>query len=172
VLAMRSKLDFIASVIKYWNQCHSGECQNPGKQNGCPRLTACEWKFIKACPQLDWGSGITDVSYFIAGILTVALVLYIGCTNSNHNKFRNKISSMSDSELLAYYHGINDRLKDIEHGMAGHESIHHPRVTDKHYIYQTPFLAGGEGYHLIRNRKIILQELRKRNIYPHSSKMD
>ena len=169
---MRSKLGFIASAIKYWSQCHSGECQNHGKHNRCPQLTACRGRFIKACPQLNWGSGITDVYYFIASILTVSLIFYIGCANSNQNKFHNKISSMSDSELLDYYHGINDRLKDIEHGMEGHGSIHHPRVTDKHYIYQTPFSAGGEGYHLIRNRKIILQELRKRNIYPHSSKMD
>lgn len=168
MLAVRSKIDFIASEIKSLNQFHSGERPNPGNQNGCPRLNACRGRLIKACPKLDWGPSMTDVSCILVGLLIMTLFFHLGCANSNVSKFRNKIRGMSDTELLDYYYGINDRLKDLEHGMERPDPIDRPIVTDKHYIYQTPFSAGGEGYHLIRDRKMILEELRKRKIHPHA----
>jgi hypothetical protein len=172
MLVVRSKLGFIASVTKSLNPCHSGDRQNPGKQYGYPRPTACRGRLINACLQLDRRSSMADVSWIMVGLLIITLFSHLSCANSNANKFHNKISCMSDTELLAYYFGINGRLKDLEQDMGRPGSVDRFRVTDKHYIYQTPFSAGGEGYHLIRNRKMILEELRRRNIHPHAATID
>ena len=150
-------MGWIASVIQYLNLGHSGESQKIKHQHRGP------WP--GAGPQCDWGFGMTNVSCLLVSLLAVSL-FSMGCVNSNKSKFQHKISRMSDAELLCYYHGVNDRLKDLAHDLEMHESAHHLRVTDQHYIYQTPFAAGGEGYHLIRNRNFILEELHERNIHP------
>jgi hypothetical protein len=71
---------------------------------------------------------------------------------------------MSDTNLLNYYNGINERLKDIDNGMKREG----PSDMDEreHLLDNQSFFLGGEGHGLIQKRKVILEELNKRNIYP------
>ena len=70
---------------------------------------------------------------------------------------------MTDSDLLNYYYGINERIKELDHGMKREEQAYY--IEHKHYIHPTPFSLGGQGHHLIQERKMILKELNKRNIF-------
>ncbi len=102
-------------------------------------------------------------------IITVSLFFMsiffcISCASSKPNKFLNTIQRMSDTDLLNYYYGINERIKDIDHGMKREERSDHTKL--EHNISQTPFIIGGEGYNLIQKRKVVLKELNKRNISP------
>ena len=102
-------------------------------------------------------------------LLTVCFFCYslffnISCASSKSNKFHSKIQGMSDHDLLNYYHGINDRIKDIDNGIKREErqeQTEHERV-----VSNMPFLFGGEGYTLIQMRNMILKELNIRNLTP------
>ena len=74
------------------------------------------------------------------------------------------IQTMSDNDLLNYYKGINERIKDIDNeiGRKGRQD----QTERERVIANMPFFYGGEGYDLIRKRKIILKELNRRNLTP------
>jgi len=105
-------------------------------------------------------------SFFIiaVGVFFMPIFFNTSCANTKPNKLRNKIQRMSDTDLLNYYYGINEGIKDIDHGMKREEHLDH--TEHEHYIFQTPFTIGGEGYNLIQERKVVLKELNKRNISP------
>jgi hypothetical protein len=46
------------------------------KNTGCPRVTTCRGRLIKACPGLDPGSGMTEFGYLVAGLI-VTLICYL-----------------------------------------------------------------------------------------------
>ena len=102
-------------------------------------------------------------------LLTVCFFCYslffnISCASSKSNKFHSKIQKMSDNDLLNYYHGINDRIKDIDNDIkreGSHDQTEHERV-----VSNMPFFLGGEGYTLIQKRKMITKELNFRNLTP------
>jgi hypothetical protein len=71
---------------------------------------------------------------------------------------------MSDANLLNYYNGVNERLKDIDNGMRREEPS--DIEESEHLFDNQSFFLGGEGHGLIQKRKVILKELNKRNIYP------
>lgn len=71
---------------------------------------------------------------------------------------------MSDNDLINYYKGINERMKDIDSDIKREESedqTEHERV-----ISNMPFSFGAEGYDLNQKRKMILRELNRRNLIP------
>jgi hypothetical protein len=73
---------------------------------------------------------------------------------------------MSDNDLLDYYHGINERIKDIDSDIKREES--QDQTEQERVISNMPFFFGGEGYNLIQKRKVILKELNIRNKRLHS----
>lgn len=90
--------------------------------------------------------------------------LYLGCAGTATNQFQSKIEKMSDDELLSYYHGINDRIKDIDHEIKSREQTdvtEHDRI-----VSNQPFYLGGEGYTLVRKKNLVLKELRRRKLAP------
>lgn len=87
-----------------------------------------------------------------------------GCAGTAANRFQGKIEKLSDDELLSYYYGINDRIRDIDREIKNgkqHDLTEHDRV-----VSQQPFYFGGEGYDLVQKKNLILKELRKRRISP------
>jgi hypothetical protein len=71
---------------------------------------------------------------------------------------------MSDNDLLDYYHGINERIKDIDSDIKREES--QDQTEQERVISNMPFFFGGEGYNLTQKRKVILKELNIRNLTP------
>jgi len=80
------------------------------------------------------------------------------------NEFQNKLHRMSDSDLLSYYYGINDRIKDIDNRIKMQERADYSEHD--HFMSQIPFMIGGRGYSLVQKSKLVLKELNKRNISP------
>lgn len=79
-------------------------------------------------------------------------------------RFRTKVHRMADDELLDYYHGINDRIKDIDSGQKGDMLSYEYEKSDM--LNQQTFFIGGEAYDLVQKGKIVLEELDKRSLSP------
>ncbi len=71
---------------------------------------------------------------------------------------------MPDSDLLNYYHGINERIKDI--GRDIEQEDRSARTEHGQFISNMPFVIGGEGYHLVQKRKLIIKEMNNRKLSP------
>ena len=70
---------------------------------------------------------------------------------------------MSDEELVGYYHGINDRLKDLDNNIKYPQpSVKDSQDQFNHRVYED----GIPAYDLMQKKKKILAELKKRNIRP------
>ena len=98
-------------------------------------------------------------------LVTTALlipVLIAGCGNTA--KFVKKIEGMTDSDLIAYYHGINDKIKDIANEVSVKE--HFDTRPDEDIHVQSPFFMGRQGYDLNHKKELIEKELIKRNLIP------
>ena len=105
-----------------------------------------------------------SIYIFAVCLLCSSLFFNLSCASSKSNIFHTKIQRMSDYNLLNYYHGINDRIKEIDSGIKCEES---PDQTEQERLVSNmPFLIGGEGYNLTQKRKIILKELNIRNLTP------
>jgi hypothetical protein len=103
--------------------------------------------------------------YFIAAcFICSSLFFNFSCAGSKSKKFQSKIQTMSDNDLLNYYQGINNRIKDIDNDIKREES--QDQTEQERVISNMPFSFGGEGYDLIQKRKIILKELNSRNLIP------
>ena len=70
----------------------------------------------------------------------------------------------SSTELLNYYYGINERLKDIDNEIQADDRS--DSDNQDHFIRNQTFFVGGEGHGLVQKRKIVLDELYRRNITP------
>ena len=73
---------------------------------------------------------------------------------------------MSSNELLNYYYGINQRIKDIDNSFRRNERLDNSEYDRSGFVFHDPFVIGGKGYNLIQKRKLILEELKKRNVIP------
>jgi hypothetical protein len=84
---------------------------------------------------------------------------------SNKAQFQKQIELMSDAELLSYYHGMNDQVRDIDR-----ESRVNNHIYDQQQDWERgqvpPFFAGGRGYDLGQKRELVEKELGKRNLTP------
>ena len=96
--------------------------------------------------------------------LLVTIALLTGCVSKDTIRFQEKVYKMSDAELLTFYRGINERMKDIDHEIDSQDHLYH--FDDKHWVYSTPYSPGREGYRLMEQRKMIEAEMRKRNLEP------
>ncbi len=98
---------------------------------------------------------------FIVLILT-GLCVMNGCMTKRLTEKQNQIEQMSDTELREYYHGINERIKDLDAVEKGKDNPNYLPgiVPDREYM------PGGQIYDLYQIRKLIVAELQKRNIRP------
>ncbi len=106
---------------------------------------------------------LNQLRYVVILTLLISFVL-AGC--GNKVRFLEKIDLMDDDELLSYYQGIKDQIRDIERG--GRVSDHFDdRQEDENSVrFRSPFFIGSKGYHLAKEKNMIEKELIKRNITP------
>lgn len=135
--------------------------------NECKRIQISETGHNhKAGMHLKWTIGLSRflISILIISFILVTILFHVGCATSELINVRKNVQRMSDSELLHYYYGINDRIKDVANSEKMEER---PGLTEHdHLIRSQTFFVGGEGYGLIQKREVILEELNKRGISP------
>jgi glutamate racemase len=84
----------------------------------------------------------------------------LSCTH--HDAFVRKIRAMNDSELVDYYHGLNERIKEIENYQKlsrRSDDAEHDRIMS-----QSSFFMGGEGEELVMKQRAVQNEIDRRNM--------
>ncbi|QTA82876.1 Uncharacterized protein dnl_52620 [Desulfonema limicola] len=104
----------------------------------------------------------TKIIYSIF-LLLIFIAAFTGCASTDPSKFQKKIEQMPDTDLVNYYHGINDRIKDIDNKVRDEQVLEKNLNKDNSFV-QSPFYIGGHGHELVRERELIKKELNKRNI--------
>lgn len=102
--------------------------------------------------------------FFKICLLFLLAVMIFGCASSELTRFKKNTMTMSDSELLSSYHGINERIKDIDNSIERGDPIDNSQNRDM--ISHQTYIVGGEAYGLMQKEKLVLEELRRRNIKP------
>ena len=105
-----------------------------------------------------------NARFYIVIALCLLTVLAIGACGAGA-KFQKKLELMSDDELLSYYHGLKDQMRDIDRESRVNEHIH-DQETDWERGQYPPFFIGGRAHDLGQKGRMIEKELRKRNIRP------
>ena len=97
-------------------------------------------------------------------VLSLLIFLIIGCASSELTRFKKNTKTMSDADLLSCYYGINERIKDIDNHIEGRDRI--PHSGNRNIVSRQTYFIGGEAYGLMQKKKLVLEELRRRNIKP------
>jgi hypothetical protein len=99
-------------------------------------------------------------------IISFGLVLpvFIGCATTDSDPMTARLATMSDEDLISYYHGINDRLKEIQRGTRDEDR--QGTVTEEDPLARMPFIFGGQAWELEQKRERISRELNRRNLTP------
>lgn len=90
--------------------------------------------------------------------------LFDGCATTSPDPFEARLEAMSDDELVSYYRGINDRLKEIQAGTR--EADRQGTVLQNDHIAQMPYITGGEAYQLEQKRMKVSKAIARRKITP------
>ena len=91
-------------------------------------------------------------------------LIYPGCASTPDGKMETRLAAMSDNDLLSYYHGINDRLKEIQTGTR--EADRQGTIKEADQLSKMPYLVGGEAWELENKREMALRELTRRRLKP------
>jgi hypothetical protein len=75
-----------------------------------------------------------------------------------------KSSDSCKIQVLSCYYGINERIKDIDNRIEGQDRIAHS--GNRNIVSRQTYFVGGEAYGLMQKQKLVLEELRRRNIKP------
>jgi hypothetical protein len=94
----------------------------------------------------------------------IPLFFHMGCAGFDQTQFQKKIQRMPDRDLVNYYHGINGRIKDIDRDIKQEDRSAY--TEHEQFVSNMPFVIGGEGYQLIRKKKLIKKEMNHRKISP------
>ena len=82
-------------------------------------------------------------------------------------KFLRELELMNDEELLYYYQGINEQIRDIDRGMRVEEHLDDRQQEGEDRVrWDSSFFLGSKGYELNKKKTFIEKELIKRNIIP------
>ena len=92
-----------------------------------------------------------------------AVLVFTGCAGTP-DRTDTRLATMSDAELISYYHGISDRLKAIQQGTR--EDDRQGTVVEQDQLAKVPYIIGGEAWELERKRDRIKRELDRRHLNP------
>lgn len=99
-------------------------------------------------------------------IMAFGLVLqvFISCATTDRDPLATRLAAMSDEDLISYYYGINDRLREIQEGTR--EADRQGTVMVQDQLAKMPYIIGGEAWELEQKRERIKHELDRRNLRP------
>ena len=101
---------------------------------------------------------------FLITLSLLFLCILAGCADKYMVKKQKDIQRMSDTELLSYYQGITDRTKDIDHHFRDKQGLLDPQDQEPRNRFPEPHYIGSDSYHLHQIRKMVRQEMEKRNL--------
>jgi hypothetical protein len=90
--------------------------------------------------------------------------IYAGCATTSGVTMETRLAAMSDEDLLSYYHGINDRLKEIQTGTR--EADRQGTILQEDQLSKMPYIIGGEAWELEQKSKRARRELARRHLKP------
>lgn len=92
------------------------------------------------------------------------IMAFIGCATTDSDPMATRLATMSDDDLISYYHGVNDRLKEIQEGTR--EADRQGTVMEQDQLAKMPYIIGGEAWEMEKKRERIRRELNRRNLTP------
>ena len=99
----------------------------------------------------------------LIGILCVlAILMTAACAGSPKPSLNERLAAMSDTELVAYYQGVDHRLKAV--GDEVRRETADEGAEQGGILYQQTYFLGGEGHRLLRERQAAERELLRRTI--------
>lgn len=98
--------------------------------------------------------------------LTLACTTFIlaGCATGQGEPFEERLAAMSDAQLVSYYGGINDRIKEIQAGTRADDQRRAVRQDD--HLARMPYIAGGEAWNLEQKQTKVYKEMMRRGLQP------
>lgn len=88
-----------------------------------------------------------------------------GCADSQYMiKKEKQIAHMTDAELVSYYQGITDRIKDIDNDFRNTQGLMDPPEQEPRNRFPEPHYLGSDSYSLHQIRELVVQEMHKRNL--------
>ena len=103
-----------------------------------------------------------------ASLLSVTLFFFcavFGCTDSRYMiKKEKQIAHMTDTELVSYYQGITDRIKDIDNNFRNTEDLMESPDREAPSRFPEPHFLGSDSYNLYHIREMVVREMRKRDL--------
>ena len=106
---------------------------------------------------------LNRLRYVVTICMLISVVLG-GC--GSKAKFMRKIDLMDDDELLSYYQGIKDQIRDINRGSRINDHFGDRQQDEDAVRWRSSFFLGREGYDLNKKKDLIEKEFIKRNITP------
>jgi len=103
-------------------------------------------------------------SLISALVLGAFALIFLDCASTPDGKMETRLATMSDDDLLSYYHGINDRLKEIQTGTR--EADRQGTILEADQLSKMPYIIGGEAWALEQKREKARRELARRNLKP------
>lgn len=97
-------------------------------------------------------------------LLCLFLLSASSCSARN-DKLKKRLAKMTDMELLSYYRGINDRIRDLD-GEFKREPERQNQYPDRENWLPQPTAIGGPIYELEKTRKQVLKEMESRGLAP------
>lgn len=99
--------------------------------------------------------------YVICNFLMLIFIIFVTAC-AHQDTLTSKLRAMPDDELVNYYHGINERIKEIENKQTlsrRSDETEHDRIMS-----QSVFYMGGEGQELVEKQKAARKEMNRRNL--------
>ncbi|MDJ0781959.1 MAG: hypothetical protein QNJ22_08300 [Desulfosarcinaceae bacterium] len=98
-------------------------------------------------------------------LLVLALLLVLtACASGKRPTLAERLGAMADEELVAYYQGVDARLRAVGEGVRRERA--EAAGTRYDTKYQQTYFLGGEGHRLFKQRQAAERELRRREIPP------
>ncbi len=110
-------------------------------------------------PEISSPSRFVFLLFVLAGFL-----LFFGCATTPKDDFTKRLRNMPDTELIAYYNGISERLKTIDNRTRDMRSAEPRREPEN--SFNGEFYYGSPGYDLMQKQKQVEKELKWRNLAP------
>jgi hypothetical protein len=96
------------------------------------------------------------------GGIGLLAILVAACAGSSKPSLKERLATMSDADLVAYYQGVDYRLKAVGDEVR-RETMDNGQEPVTPGFQQTYFL-GGDGHRLLEARRVAERELERRKI--------
>jgi hypothetical protein len=98
----------------------------------------------------------------VCGCLVALTLIALSCAGNTKPPLQDRLHAMGDDELIAYYQGIDARLRAVGEGVRQERAASGGWQPSDHF--QQTYFFGGEGNRLLQQRQAAQKELLRREI--------